>query len=87
VEAINELPKFNKLIVHFLKKMIAEFLEPENVATSRMSEDNLLSLLGPCFLRCPFEDPARQLDAIEKHKNFLRLLLTLEYVRCGVYCN
>ena len=40
-----------------------------------MTEDNMVTIFGPCFLRNNSQDAAVLLDSVEQHKRFTSLLL------------
>ncbi|KAF2366059.1 MyTH4 domain [Trinorchestia longiramus] len=69
------LPPTHRLVLAYLIRFLQYFAQPDIVAATKMSADNLAVVMAPNCLRCTSDNPVVMYNNSRKETAFLRLLI------------
>ncbi|XP_057592721.1 rho GTPase-activating protein 39 isoform X2 [Hippopotamus amphibius kiboko] len=75
VAVVHALPRINRLVLCYLIRFLQVFVQPANVAVTKMDVSNLAMVMAPNCLRCRSDDPRVIFENTRKEMSFLRLLI------------
>lgn len=75
VAVVHALPRINRLVLCYLIRFLQVFVQPANVAITKMDVSNLAMVMAPNCLRCRSDDPRVIFENTRKEMSFLRVLI------------
>ncbi|XP_032271461.1 rho GTPase-activating protein 39 isoform X1 [Phoca vitulina] len=75
VAVVHALPRINRLVLCYLIRFLQVFVQPANVAVTKMDVSNLAMVMAPNCLRCRSDDPRVIFENTRKEMSFLRVLI------------
>ncbi|XP_045879763.1 rho GTPase-activating protein 39 isoform X2 [Meles meles] len=75
VAVVHALPRINRLALCYLIRFLQVFVQPANVAVTKMDVSNLAMVMAPNCLRCRSDDPRVIFENTRKEMSFLRMLI------------
>ncbi|XP_034524436.1 rho GTPase-activating protein 39 [Ailuropoda melanoleuca] len=75
VAVVHALPRLNRLVLCYLIRFLQVFVQPANVAITKMDVSNLAMVMAPNCLRCRSDDPRVIFENTRKEMSFLRVLI------------
>ncbi|XP_036278454.1 rho GTPase-activating protein 39 isoform X2 [Pipistrellus kuhlii] len=75
VAVVHSLPRINRLVLCYLIRFLQVFVQPANVAITKMDVSNLAMVMAPNCLRCRSDDPRVIFENTRKEMSFLRVLI------------
>ncbi|KAM9050187.1 rho GTPase-activating protein 39 isoform 6-T7 [Megaptera novaeangliae] len=75
VAVVHALPRINRLVLCYLIRFLQVFVQPANVAITKMDVSNLAMVMAPNCLRCRSDDPRIIFENTRKEMSFLRVLI------------
>uniref|UniRef100_A0A8V0XZZ9 Rho GTPase-activating protein 39 n=1 Tax=Gallus gallus TaxID=9031 RepID=A0A8V0XZZ9_CHICK len=75
VAVVHSLPRINKMVLCYLIRFLQVFVQPANVAVTKMDVNNLAMVMAPNCLRCQSDDPRVIFENTRKEMSFLRVLI------------
>ncbi|XP_059972204.1 rho GTPase-activating protein 39 isoform X1 [Mesoplodon densirostris] len=75
VAVVHALPRVNRLVLCYLIRFLQVFVQPANVAITKMDVSNLAMVMAPNCLRCRSDDPRVIFENTRKEMSFLRVLI------------
>ena len=82
VDLCQELPETNRRVLFFVCKFLRGFTDPEVVARTQMTVDNLAIVFCPNLLRCTSDDPTVVMrNANREFKYVKELILAADFLR------
>ncbi|XP_069477872.1 rho GTPase-activating protein 39 isoform X2 [Ambystoma mexicanum] len=75
IAVIHSLPKINKMVLCYLIRFLQVFVQPVNVAITKMDVNNLAMVMAPNCLRCQSDDPRIIFENTRKEMSFIRVLI------------
>ncbi|XP_072007137.1 rho GTPase-activating protein 39 isoform X1 [Engystomops pustulosus] len=75
IEVVHSLPKLNKMVLCYLIRFLQVFVQPANVAVTKMDVSNLAMVMAPNCLRCQSDDPRIIFENTRKEMSFIRVLI------------
>ncbi|XP_058421169.1 rho GTPase-activating protein 39 isoform X4 [Diceros bicornis minor] len=75
VAVVHALPHINRLVLCYLIRFLQVFVQPANVAITKMDVSNLAMVMAPNCLRCRSDDPRVIFENTRKEMSFLRVLI------------
>lgn len=75
VAVVHSLPRINRLVLCYLIRFLQVFVQPANVAVTKMDVSNLAMVMAPNCLRCRSDDPRVIFENTRKEMSFLRVLI------------
>uniref|UniRef100_A0A8C4YL63 Rho GTPase-activating protein 39 n=1 Tax=Gopherus evgoodei TaxID=1825980 RepID=A0A8C4YL63_9SAUR len=75
IAVIHSLPRINKMVLCYLIRFLQVFVQPANVAVTKMDVNNLAMVMAPNCLRCQSDDPRIIFENTRKEMSFIRVLI------------
>uniref|UniRef100_A0A2K5HYT2 Rho GTPase-activating protein 39 n=1 Tax=Colobus angolensis palliatus TaxID=336983 RepID=A0A2K5HYT2_COLAP len=75
VAVVHALPRINRMVLCYLIRFLQVFVQPANVAVTKMDVSNLAMVMAPNCLRCQSDDPRVIFENTRKEMSFLRVLI------------
>ncbi|XP_039220842.1 rho GTPase-activating protein 39 isoform X1 [Crotalus tigris] len=75
IAVIHSLPRINKMVLCYLIRFLQVFVQPGNVAITKMDVNNLAMVMAPNCLRCQSDDPRIIFENTRKEMSFIRVLI------------
>ncbi|XP_008832606.1 rho GTPase-activating protein 39 isoform X2 [Nannospalax galili] len=75
VAVVHSLPRINRMVLCYLIRFLQVFVQPANVAITKMDVSNLAMVMAPNCLRCQSDDPRVIFENTRKEMSFLRVLI------------
>lgn len=75
VAVVHALPRINRMVLCYLIRFLQVFVQPANVAITKMDVSNLAMVMAPNCLRCQSDDPRVIFENTRKEMSFLRVLI------------
>ncbi|XP_038615973.1 rho GTPase-activating protein 39 isoform X2 [Tachyglossus aculeatus] len=75
IAVIHSLPRINKMVLCYLIRFLQVFVQPANVAITKMDVNNLAMVMAPNCLRCQSDDPRIIFENTRKEMSFIRVLI------------
>uniref|UniRef100_A0A2K5DWQ0 Rho GTPase-activating protein 39 n=1 Tax=Aotus nancymaae TaxID=37293 RepID=A0A2K5DWQ0_AOTNA len=75
VAVVHALPRINRVVLCYLIRFLQVFVQPANVAVTKMDVSNLAMVMAPNCLRCQSDDPRVIFENTRKEMSFLRVLI------------
>uniref|UniRef100_A0A8D0HNK9 Rho GTPase-activating protein 39 n=1 Tax=Sphenodon punctatus TaxID=8508 RepID=A0A8D0HNK9_SPHPU len=75
IAVIHSLPRINKTVLCYLIRFLQVFVQPANVAVTKMDVNNLAMVMAPNCLRCQSDDPRIIFENTRKEMSFIRVLI------------
>ncbi|XP_063011267.1 rho GTPase-activating protein 39-like [Melospiza melodia melodia] len=75
VAVVHALPRINRMVLCYLIRFLQVFVQPANVAVTKMDVNNLAMVMAPNCLRCRSEDPRVIFENTRKEMSFIRVLI------------
>ncbi|KAM4865191.1 rho GTPase-activating protein 39 isoform 1-T3 [Thomomys bottae] len=75
VAVVHALPRINRMVLCYLIRFLQVFVQPANVAITKMDVSNLAMVMAPNCLRCQSDDPRIIFENTRKEMSFLRVLI------------
>ncbi|XP_012615477.2 rho GTPase-activating protein 39 isoform X2 [Microcebus murinus] len=75
VAVVHALPRINRMVLCYLIRFLQVFVQPANVAITKMDISNLAMVMAPNCLRCQSDDPRVIFENTRKEMSFLRVLI------------
>uniref|UniRef100_H0X878 Rho GTPase-activating protein 39 n=2 Tax=Otolemur garnettii TaxID=30611 RepID=H0X878_OTOGA len=75
VAVVHALPRINRMVLCYLIRFLQVFMQPANVAITKMDVSNLAMVMAPNCLRCQSDDPRVIFENTRKEMSFLRMLI------------
>ncbi|XP_029448071.1 rho GTPase-activating protein 39 isoform X2 [Rhinatrema bivittatum] len=75
ISVIHSLPRINKMVLCYLIRFLQVFVQPANVAITKMDVNNLAMVMAPNCLRCQSDDPRIIFENTRKEMSFIRVLI------------
>ncbi|XP_078208913.1 rho GTPase-activating protein 39 isoform X3 [Callithrix jacchus] len=75
VAVVHALPRINRMVLCYLIRFLQVFVQPANVAVTKMDVSNLAMVMAPNCLRCQSDDPRIIFENTRKEMSFLRVLI------------
>ncbi|KAM8810569.1 rho GTPase-activating protein 39 [Eudromia elegans] len=75
VAVVHSLPRINKMVLCYLIRFLQVFVQPANVAVTKMDVNNLAMVMAPNCLRCQSDDPRVIFENTRKEMSFIRVLI------------
>ncbi|KAM9307627.1 rho GTPase-activating protein 39 [Gastrophryne carolinensis] len=75
IAVVHSLPKLNKMVLCYLIRFLQVFVQPANVAITKMDISNLAMVMAPNCLRCQSDDPRIIFENTRKEMSFIRVLI------------
>ncbi|KAJ1194873.1 hypothetical protein NDU88_004158 [Pleurodeles waltl] len=75
IAVVHSLPKINKMVLCYLIRFLQVFVQPSNVAVTKMDVNNLAMVMAPNCLRCQSDDPRIIFENTRKEMSFIRVLI------------
>ncbi|XP_056678885.1 rho GTPase-activating protein 39 isoform X3 [Monodelphis domestica] len=75
IAVVHSLPRINRMVLCYLIRFLQVFVQPANVAVTKMDVSNLAMVMAPNCLRCQSDDPRIIFENTRKEMSFLRVLI------------
>ncbi|XP_023801022.1 rho GTPase-activating protein 39 [Cyanistes caeruleus] len=75
IAVVHSLPRINKMVLCYLIRFLQVFVQPANVAVTKMDVNNLAMVMAPNCLRCQSDDPRIIFENTRKEMSFIRVLI------------
>ncbi|KAK2512619.1 Arhgap39 [Columba guinea] len=75
ITVVHSLPRINKMVLCYLIRFLQVFVQPANVAVTKMDVNNLAMVMAPNCLRCQSDDPRIIFENTRKEMSFIRVLI------------
>uniref|UniRef100_A0A803TCH9 Rho GTPase activating protein 39 n=1 Tax=Anolis carolinensis TaxID=28377 RepID=A0A803TCH9_ANOCA len=75
IAVVHSLPRINKMVLCYLIRFLQVFVQPGNVAVTKMDVNNLAMVMAPNCLRCQSDDPRIIFENTRKEMSFIRVLI------------
>ncbi|XP_057884071.1 rho GTPase-activating protein 39 isoform X2 [Melospiza georgiana] len=75
VAVVHALPRINRMVLCYLIRFLQVFVQPANVAVTKMDVNNLAMVMAPNCLRCRSDDPRVIFENTRKEMSFMRVLI------------
>uniref|UniRef100_A0A8D2LQH0 Rho GTPase-activating protein 39 n=1 Tax=Varanus komodoensis TaxID=61221 RepID=A0A8D2LQH0_VARKO len=75
IAVVHSLPRINKMVLCYLIRFLQVFVQPGNVAVTKMDVNNLAMVMAPNCLRCQSDDPRIIFENTRKEMSFIRVLV------------
>ncbi|XP_054151321.1 rho GTPase-activating protein 39, partial [Melozone crissalis] len=75
VAVVHALPRINRMVLCYLIRFLQVFVQPANVAVTKMDVNNLAMVMAPNCLRCRSDDPRVIFENTRKEMSFIRVLI------------
>ncbi|NXD18069.1 RHG39 protein, partial [Nothocercus nigrocapillus] len=75
IAVVHSLPRINKMVLCYLIRFLQVFVQPANVAVTKMDVNNLAMVMAPNCLRCQSDDPRVIFENTRKEMSFIRVLI------------
>ncbi|XP_074059090.1 rho GTPase-activating protein 39 isoform X3 [Macrotis lagotis] len=75
IAVVHSLPRINRMVLCYLIRFLQVFVQPANVAITKMDVSNLAMVMAPNCLRCQSDDPRIIFENTRKEMSFLRVLI------------
>uniref|UniRef100_A0A8U8AHU9 Uncharacterized protein n=1 Tax=Geospiza parvula TaxID=87175 RepID=A0A8U8AHU9_GEOPR len=75
IAVVHALPRINKMVLCYLIRFLQVFVQPANVAVTKMDVNNLAMVMAPNCLRCQSDDPRIIFENTRKEMSFIRVLI------------
>ncbi|XP_010212395.1 PREDICTED: rho GTPase-activating protein 39, partial [Tinamus guttatus] len=75
IAVVHSLPRINKMVLCYLIRFLQVFVQPANVAITKMDVNNLAMVMAPNCLRCQSDDPRIIFENTRKEMSFIRVLI------------
>ncbi|OWK49652.1 Rho GTPase-activating protein 39 [Lonchura striata] len=75
VAVVHALPRLNRMVLCYLIRFLQVFVQPANVAVTKMDINNLAMVMAPNCLRCRSEEPRVIFENTRKEMSFIRVLI------------
>nr|XP_041570047.1 rho GTPase-activating protein 39 isoform X3 [Taeniopygia guttata] len=75
IAVVHALPRINKMVLCYLIRFLQVFVQPANVAVTKMDVNNLAMVMAPNCLRCQSDDPRVIFENTRKEMSFIRVLI------------
>ncbi|XP_070604477.1 rho GTPase-activating protein 39 [Erythrolamprus reginae] len=75
IAVVHSLPRINKMVLCYLIRFLQVFVQPGNVAITKMDVNNLAMVMAPNCLRCQSDDPRIIFENTRKEMSFIRVLI------------
>ncbi|KAI1243687.1 hypothetical protein IHE44_0001330 [Lamprotornis superbus] len=75
IAVVHSLPRINRMVLCYLIRFLQVFVQPANVAVTKMDVNNLAMVMAPNCLRCQSDDPRIIFENTRKEMSFIRVLI------------